>query len=779
MTRRASFLPVLKGFSTEQLLEASQQTTVIEEVGEGKEEVMGHFAKPRRQSSMAVSLTPDVLNALVNNAQIAKRRSGSISSVAVQETQTSVQSVQTNGKTSVQTNVQSLQTSVRSSTPLKKTFTPLARPQRKRAVGVTGPAKEELESVAEKEICIESDEQKFKESDKEASKDTDKELHIESDKETPKDTDKQTPKDTEKQTPKDTEKHIFVEPPLPKPIVVTSTPHTNENNVTEQHESDEDLAVVSEKEDEEDASSHSTSEDERDASSHSISEDASSHSISEDEAETTVISKSPTIEPTKKKQVKDAPNPTLLRRSARIQMMESISFKPIGSGTIDSKRKRLRKSILWDYVDTSSEEEDQDEVMLDNEEEEHKELQQEALTKNRKRSKKVNTSLRVKKKTTLEKFQEQLGGCTILNYKKRPTLESPHVLQIKDTGKYDEQGRIIISPEDLPQFERNNCPFVLENGDIAVIDPQKFTIEYLCNKNFYTGEKDEEFGKFEEARIERRRKREALYSRKKRARKNGYSVREIETIKKEAEGESGVSENVDIDSLIDVKTQPAAPQLIMVDGQFVLESTEVDRHQLAESAFNGPDGDTRVREVVNRYNEFFNSATYSKHKRAENWSRADTNLFYEGLSTFGTDFSILAGMFPGRTRRNIRNKFKHEEKHNPTMVELALMRRLPIGLDAYSAISGQGIHSLNTIEQEIKDIDEKYRKETELEIQNKEKARMADSTRAMEEDQAAFGVSAPSMYKEVRTSGRKSKAQLRKELRQNEEVLGSIDMMAT
>lgn len=770
MTRHASFLPVLKGFSTEQLLEASQQTTVIEEVGEEKEKVVGHFAKPRRQSSMAVSLTPDVLNALVNNAQIAKR-SGSVSSVAVQETQTSVQSVQTNGQTSVQTNVQSVQTSVRSSAPLKKNFTPLARPQRKRAVGATGPAKEELESVPEKKICIESDEQNRKESDKETPKDTDKQLHIENDKETSKDTDKKIPKDTEK--------HTFAEPHLPKSIVVASASHTNENNGTTQHESDEDLAVVSEKEGEEDASSHSISEDEQDAFSHLISEDASSHSISEDEAETTVISKSPTTQPTKKKPVKDAPEPTSLRRSARIQMMESISFKPIGSGTIDTKRKRSRKSILWDYVDTSSEEEDQDEVMLDEGEDELQELQREALIKNRKRSKKAKTSLRVKKKTTLEKFQEQLGGCSIVNYKKRPTLESPHVLQIKDTGKYDEQGRIVISPEDLPQFERNNCPFVLENGDIAVIDPQKFTIEYLCSKNFYTGEKDDEFTRFEEARIERRRKREALYARKTRARKNGYSVREIEAIKKETEGESGVSENVDIDSLIDVKTQPAAPQLIMVDGQFVLESTEVDRHQLAESAFNGPDGDTRVREVVNRYNEFFNSATYSKHKRAENWSRADTNLFYEGLSTFGTDFSILAGMFPGRTRRNIRNKFKHEEKHNPTMVELALMRRLPIGLDAYSAISGQGIRSLNTIEQEIKAIDEKYRKETELEIQNKEKARMADSTRAMEEDQAAFGVSAPSMYKEVRTSGRKSKAQLRKELRQNEEVLGSIDTMAT
>lgn len=130
---------------------------------------------------------------------------------------------------------------------------------------------------------------------------------------------------------------------------------------------------------------------------------------------------------------------------------------------------------------------------------------------------------------------------------------------------------------------------------------------------------------------------------KKIARGKGHTLREIQLINDGLEskfvGENDESQELDFDHLVDTtKTQPAAPQLTMVDGKFVIESTEVDRHRLAESAFNGPDGDTRVREVVNKYDEFHNSSSFGKHKRTEAWTENETNLFMKlyqlGVLTF-------------------------------------------------------------------------------------------------------------------------------------------------
>lgn len=55
-------------------------------------------------------------------------------------------------------------------------------------------------------------------------------------------------------------------------------------------------------------------------------------------------------------------------------------------------------------------------------------------------------------------------------------------------------------------------------------------------------------------------------------------------------------------------------------------------------------------------------------------------VFAKALRQYGTDFSVLSLLFPTRTRTQIRNKFKKEEKEHPKRIDDALANKLPIGI---------------------------------------------------------------------------------------------------
>lgn len=54
-------------------------------------------------------------------------------------------------------------------------------------------------------------------------------------------------------------------------------------------------------------------------------------------------------------------------------------------------------------------------------------------------------------------------------------------------------------------------------------------------------------------------------------------------------------------------------------------------------------------------------------------------LTWQALSQWGTDFALIANMFPTRNRRQIKLKFKQEERRNPARVNQALKIKKPIG----------------------------------------------------------------------------------------------------
>lgn len=50
----------------------------------------------------------------------------------------------------------------------------------------------------------------------------------------------------------------------------------------------------------------------------------------------------------------------------------------------------------------------------------------------------------------------------------------------------------------------------------------------------------------------------------------------------------------------------------------------------------------------------------------------ETLQFYRALNTLGTDFALMASLFPKRTRRDLKLKFKREERVNLHLIDKAV-----------------------------------------------------------------------------------------------------------
>ncbi|CAN4083686.1 unnamed protein product [Withania somnifera] len=72
---------------------------------------------------------------------------------------------------------------------------------------------------------------------------------------------------------------------------------------------------------------------------------------------------------------------------------------------------------------------------------------------------------------------------------------------------------------------------------------------------------------------------------------------------------------------------------------------------------------------------YFNYQTYMDKTPRIRWSKQDTETFYEAVQQFGTDLSLIQQLFPGRTRRQLKLKYKKEERQNPFRLHDALTNR--------------------------------------------------------------------------------------------------------
>ena len=156
--------------------------------------------------------------------------------------------------------------------------------------------------------------------------------------------------------------------------------------------------------------------------------------------------------------------------------------------------------------------------------------------------------------------------------------------------------------------------------------------------------------------------------------------------------------------------QGSGVQFRMVDGQIVLDQSSLvmDRH--ARAAATQQDMET-IEE--NDFTRLITSSSYmssSKLKGPNIWTAEETVLFYRGLEMFGTDFEIIAQMFPGKQRRSVKLKFNREERHNPKLVDAALtgVKKTPMDMDEYKALTGGVFESVESIEAQHREHEEHF-----------------------------------------------------------------------
>ena len=121
----------------------------------------------------------------------------------------------------------------------------------------------------------------------------------------------------------------------------------------------------------------------------------------------------------------------------------------------------------------------------------------------------------------------------------------------------------------------------------------------------------------------------------------------------------------------------SGPIVELVDGEIVIRESS-----LQVGGNDKSNADEEYEEVHEGAGEM--TATYSSFTNktvSKRWSVTETKLFYDSLRQVGPDFSTMSAYFPNRNRRQLRNKYKSENKKNPTLVQKALAKeqQKPIG----------------------------------------------------------------------------------------------------
>ena len=115
----------------------------------------------------------------------------------------------------------------------------------------------------------------------------------------------------------------------------------------------------------------------------------------------------------------------------------------------------------------------------------------------------------------------------------------------------------------------------------------------------------------------------------------------------------------------------SGPKVHFVNGQLVVDedslvNTSKDEEEVSDFPIRHPG------QIINQ-NSF-----RIRPVRRNTWTKDQTLLFYKGLRIFGSNLSNINLMLKKLSRRQLRDKFKKEEKVNPHLIEFALNNRLTI-----------------------------------------------------------------------------------------------------
>jgi transcription factor TFIIIB component B'' len=146
----------------------------------------------------------------------------------------------------------------------------------------------------------------------------------------------------------------------------------------------------------------------------------------------------------------------------------------------------------------------------------------------------------------------------------------------------------------------------------------------------------------------------------------------------------------------------------IINGQIVLDhrSLQVDRHARARE-----EAGELVEIEENDFTNHTTSATYLRRNlKPQQWTDDETDLFYQALQAFGTDFDTICRMFKGKTRKHIKLKFNREERVNPQRITDALVgqKTVSIDMEQYQRATGQEYETAESIYAEQKRAEDEF-----------------------------------------------------------------------
>jgi len=138
---------------------------------------------------------------------------------------------------------------------------------------------------------------------------------------------------------------------------------------------------------------------------------------------------------------------------------------------------------------------------------------------------------------------------------------------------------------------------------------------------------------------------------------------------KNAEKQQNLSNEEDEDDAVEKETTTSSDALVITGDGKITEKERVDEFE--------SDKYEVVEEAPRRS---------SRRKASEKWSATETAKFYKAIQMVGTDFTLIELLLPNRTRSQIRNKFKREEKEYAHKITNAMENRIPLDLEWFKEV---------------------------------------------------------------------------------------------
>ncbi|KAI1607913.1 hypothetical protein EDD36DRAFT_372853, partial [Exophiala viscosa] len=234
-----------------------------------------------------------------------------------------------------------------------------------------------------------------------------------------------------------------------------------------------------------------------------------------------------------------------------------------------------------------------------------------------------------------------------------------------------------------------------ENAEEMEIDPEEVSMSDLVKDN-KIGRKSTTENRMQENWVEIKRRRKEEIERRREAAAQGRHGRQALVAPQDVPVEEAV-----------------VPQQIVVNGKIVVtnESREVAFGAGVEQAVI-EDADVALED--DRIYKYVNQGTLGKHagrRRGTRWDDEQTELFYKGLRMFGTDFAMIANLFPGLDRKQVKLKYIIEEREVPVRVRESVAAKEPVDIEEYSRMTNQEYEDPDKIMAELAADEKRLREE--------------------------------------------------------------------